>query len=433
MRFQLLFANIAALLLMASTSIAQQTDDTVAPFVNDETLIVTRVDLAHIDPNGVLDWLIEQVKDQGLDQASCDMLRRWWKPSFDKWGGLMTDARAAGATRAYWLLTLQDLLEHHEPRGVFVFPLEGSDGAQKVIDSLRSHRMETQRIGNAVAGSRPGRGVSHVGSAALPPDWAKALAAGQESIRLVFIPTPVLRRSFEQNVPSLPLKNGPVPITTLTRGVEWIGWSAELPPKADLRMVVQAPDARAAQSIAKLVEQALPDVRAEEEQLLPPLRAAAELAAAQAPTTAGDQVRWEPDFQKAVMPVIVREITLAARQQSAANMRQVMVGLTMYANNHNGHTPPDLDALIKDQEMSPQVLIDPLNPKERVGFVYVRPVGDWNKLPPDTAVLYESTPEGHNIGFADAHIEWANTRKEVEDQVKAAEARNRAAAQERAK
>jgi hypothetical protein len=430
MRFQFFLAIVAALLLMANTSIAQQTDNAIAPFVDDQTLVVTRIDLAHVDPNSTLDWLVDRVKEQGLDQASCDMLRRWWKPSFDKWGGLMTDARAAGVKRAYWLMTLQDILDHHEPRGVFIFPLEESDGAQKVIDSLRSRRMEAQQIGNAVVGSRPGRGVSQVASAALPPDWANALSAGHESIRMVFIPTQVLRKAFEQNVPSLPLTKGPVPITTLSRGIEWIGLSSELPPKVESRMVVQAPDASAAQSIAKLVELALPDVRAAQEQLLPPLRTVANLAEAQAPTTAGNQVRWEPDFHKAVMPVIMREITLAARQESAANMKQIMVGLYVYAHDHQGQTPTDLDALVKDMHMPPEVLVDPLNPKERVGFVYMRPVGDLNKLPPETAVLYESTPEGHNIGFADAHIEWWNTRKEVEDQVKAAEARNRAAAGE---
>ncbi|HEY2585530.1 MAG TPA: hypothetical protein VGI81_07195 [Tepidisphaeraceae bacterium] len=427
MRAHCFLAGIAALLFVANTSIAQQTDDAVAPFVDAQTLVVTRVELGRVDPNGALGWLIERVKEQGLDQASCDMLRRWWKPSFDKWGGLMMEARDAGVKRAYWLLTLPDILDRHEPRGVWVFPLEGSRGAQKVIDSLRACRLEAQRVGNAVVGSRPGRGVSQVSSASLPPAWAQALAAGQETIRIVVIPTQVLRKSFEENLPSLPVAKGPVPITTLSRGIEWIGLSAELPPNPNVRMVIQAPDAPAAQAIARLAAQALPDVRAEQEQLLPPLRVAAGLSEAQAPTTAGDQVRWAPDFRKAVMPVIMREIVQVARQQSAANMRQIMQGFIMYANNHNGQIPPDLEVLIKEMDMSPQVLVDPLNPKETVGYIYIRPMGDLQKVPPDVAVLYESTSTGRNVAFADGHVEWMGSRQEVQQLVNAAEARNRAA------
>lgn len=88
--------------------------------------------------------------------------------------------------------------------------------------------------------------------------------------------------------------------------------------------------------------------------------------------------------------------------------------------------PPDLNALFKDQDMSPQVLIDALNPNQKVGFIYVRPAGDWQKHPRDLLVLYESTPNGKNIGYADGHVERWPTHEQILQQVKAAEERNRA-------
>ena len=98
----------------------------------------------------------------------------------------------------------------------------------------------------------------------------------------------------------------------------------------------------------------------------------------------------------------------------------------MYANDHNGQTPPDLTALVKYEDMSPSVLVDPLHPQEKIGFIYVRPAGDWQKHDQDVAVLYEAWPEGHNIGFADGRVEWAGTRQQVEEQIKATKTRNAA-------
>lgn len=424
-----LLAGIAALLFVANSSIAQQTDDAIAPFVDEGTLVVMRAELAPIDPNAVLDWLVASVQEEGLDPARRDMLRRWWKPYFDKWGGLPTGARDGGVKRAYWLLTLQDVIDPNDCGGVWVFPIEGATDAQKVIDHLHARELQARRIGDVIVASKPGRPPQPGRAGALPPAWAQALSAGRDApIQIAIVPTAILRKSFEENVPSLPSAGGSAPITILTRGMQWIGLSVSLPPGARVRMVLQAPDARAAQAIANLVVRALPDVRAHKAKLLPVLPAPADLADVLKPTVAADQVRWEPDFQRLVMPVIAREITQAVRQRSTMNIKYILQGFVMYANNHKGETPPDLNALIKDQDMSPEGLVDPLNPKEKVGYVYIRPLGDWQKSDGDVAVIYESTPEGLNVGYADGHVESWDTRQQVEEQVKAAEARNRTAA-----
>lgn len=431
MRAYCVLAVVAASLFVANSSIAQQADDAIAPFVDSETLVVMRAELGRIDENALADLLIDTVKDPGLDAPQRDMLRRWWRSWAAIGEGPASDFREAGVKRAYWVLTLQDLFDR-KPTGVWVLPIEGGADAQRVIDVARRHKLEARRIGGVVVASRPGRAVSPGNATSLPAAWAHALAAGADApIRIAIVPTEVLRKSFEENLPSLPIPGGPAPITTLTRGIEWIGISVTLAPNPAIRMVAQAPDAAAAQAVTGLVDHMLPAVQAQTPPIPPFLLSPAELARLLKPAVAGDQLRWEPDFQKVIAPIIARDVRQAARQRSAMNMRTIMQGLIMYANNHKGETPADLDALIKDQDMSPQVLIDPLNPSQKVGFVYIRPRGELQKVPPDVAVLYESAPGGLNVAFADGHVEWWPTRRQVEDLVKAAETRNRAAGEKK--
>lgn len=430
MRFGALLLGLAALLIFAhSGGAAQEGDDVIAPFVGPDTLVVVRGELNRINENALIDTLVQTVKEPTLDAPQREMLRQWWKNSFHIGNGPMSDFRDAGVTRAYWVLTLQDFLDPSNPAGMWVFPVEGATNTKRVIDASRAHKLNPQQIGDVVVAWQPGRPVTAGAASPLPAAWAHALAAGGDApARIAIVPTAVLRKSLEENVPSVPTTTGPAPITILTLGIDWISISATLSPAPQVLMVAQAPDASAARAIAGLLERTLPDLRAQNSTIPQMLLDPADLAELLKPTVAGDQVQWKPEFEQVLAPLIARNIRQAVRSHSETNMRQILQGLLMYANNHQGQTPPDLDALIKDNDMVPQVLVDPLNPKEKVGFVYLRPAGDWQTHSDDWAVLYESTPDGHNVGFADGHVGWLATREDVESQVKAAEARNRAAA-----
>ena len=65
------------------------------------------------------------------------------------------------------------------------------------------------------------------------------------------------------------------------------------------------------------------------------------------PTVAGDELRWSPDIVTVVKPMLVRSATQAARRHSAENMKQILLGIIMYANNHKGEFPPDLAITVK--------------------------------------------------------------------------------------
>jgi prepilin-type processing-associated H-X9-DG protein len=89
----------------------------------------------------------------------------------------------------------------------------------------------------------------------------------------------------------------------------------------------------------------------------------------------------------------------------------------MYANNHKGAYPPDLAAMVRDQQLAPDVMIDPVDPQRKLGFVYVPPpqTSRWDqKEAVSLPILHEQIGEGHNVGYADGHVEWFATREEVE-------------------
>jgi prepilin-type processing-associated H-X9-DG protein len=427
-----LLSILALLLIVTSARGESQTDNVIGPFVGPETLVVVRGQIDHIDENALADLLISSVREPQLDVPQRDMLRRWWKSWSNIGQGPLSDFRDAGVRRVYWVLTLQDFVDPQKPTGTWIFPLDDKTDAQKVIDASGRHKLHPQRIGSAIVARQSDQSIDAANVAELPAAWTHALAAGGNApLRIAIVPTEILRKSFEENLPSLPTAAGPAPITTWTRGVEWVAISVTLAPDPKILMVAQTPDDAKARAVADLVGRMLPQVRGQK-QLIPPFfLAPSDLAELLKPTVEGNQVRWEPDFQTVLRPIIARDVRQGIRFHSATNMKQILQGLAIYANNRNGQTPRDLAALIKDQDMSQEVLIDPLNPGEKVGFIYVRPTGDWEKLPADLLVLYESTPNGQNIGYADGHVEWWPTHQQVLEQAKAAEARNRAAGEKK--
>ncbi|MDB5298852.1 MAG: hypothetical protein JWO87_515, partial [Phycisphaerales bacterium] len=425
MRPRIPVAVIALSLLLTPLARAENRNDAaIAPFMNDQTLVVIRVDLPDLDPPATLEWAAGILKQQNVDRATIDLLRKWWKPPMDRSGEFIAQLQKAGAKRVYWMLTLSELSQKQGLHGVFVAPLEpGADG-RTVINLLSTGNPEgggmkvlnARQIGNVVVASAPDHPDIH-GNAQLRADWAEALAAGGAApFHLSIIPTADLRRSFEENMPTLPIGNAPMPITTLTRGMSWVTATIAPPPKPQIAVIAKTPDAASANAIGELTERWIAMLLQEKRRLYPLLPPANELAAFLKPAVASDQVRWSPDPETLIKPAFAREITQAVHARSAGNMRQIILACIMYTNSNN-KIPPDLATIINNEDISPSVTIDPLHPEEKNGYIYIPPTSQKDltangKL----AVLYEAWPEGLNVGFADGHVEWFPTRAAVEEQ-----------------
>src|SRR5262249_29905748 len=104
------------------------------------------------------------------------------------------------------------------------------------------------------AGSKAALARHRSGKSAPRPEVARAFAAaGDTTAQLLLLPSADLRRIVEEIIPPLPKSVAGAPTTVLTRGFQWAAIGADGPPKASLRVVLQAQDAAAAKSLAALL------------------------------------------------------------------------------------------------------------------------------------------------------------------------------------
>jgi prepilin-type processing-associated H-X9-DG protein len=126
-------------------------------------------------------------------------------------------------------------------------------------------------------------------------------------------------------------------------------------------------------------------------------------------------------------------------------MKQIGLAAIMWANDHNGQFPPDLDAILKQQELPPAVFVCPTSPDApATGATMQQTLADFHqpghlsyvyigkdltvKSPTDAVVLYERPAnhgggdmsvtsefkagpksEGMNVLCADGHVKFLDT------------------------
>ncbi|MDH3582915.1 MAG: DUF1559 domain-containing protein [Phycisphaerae bacterium] len=129
-----------------------------------------------------------------------------------------------------------------------------------------------------------------------------------------------------------------------------------------------------------------------------------------------------------VLPAMSNARQVARRTVSMSNLRQMGVGMMIYAADHDGF-PPDLGTLIKNGTISMQVCIDPRTGKKvpvhlrtlKDQAVWINDHADYvyraGKVkpdsPPNTILMYEKlgphNRQSINILFADGHVESVNS------------------------
>jgi hypothetical protein len=429
------FAAIFVALISTSAWSQQTSDSAVAPFIDDQTLVVVRIDTEKVNPAGMIDWVTGKLAQQHVEQPGIDLLRRSWQPRVDRATTLLTGLRNANATRLYWILSVSDFSgarsvsnfwDQSRDKGVWAVPLPAGSDGEAVVRLLAAEKtrngmppFESTNFGDVAVAAARGH-LPHAGVPQLSPGWAQALA-GDAPIQLAVCPGTTLRRASEENIGGIPTANGSVPITTFTRDVQWLALSLAQPPASRLSVVIQATDPAAAGRVNDAMKQVLAALHGQKIEMpfwVPPLENVDTFVSFR---IEGSELKWTPDAG-VIESLVVRKVSESINLLAAGNMKQILLGSIMYANTHR-EFPPDIPTLLKDQDMSPVVTKDPLHPQDAVGYIYVKP-NDWQKDAEKTPVLYEKWEGGKLVAFADGHVETMESRAAVEKLIQERQRKN---------
>jgi Protein of unknown function (DUF1559) len=220
----------------------------VAPFLDDQTILIAHGDLTRLDVEATAAKLAEYAKplEENLAEA---------KKELGDWLGAWTKA---GVREIYVVVSLADV--PGQPP-LLVIPLEGEGDGKAIIEAMsRSKHFEHlkfEKMGSAVVGGGP-KTMARLKNlkADNRPELAKAFAAsGDTAVQVILIPTNENRKVVEEIMPKLPKELGGGPITTVTRGVLWASMGVDLAPKLSLRGTLRSQDAETAKKLRDLIAQ----------------------------------------------------------------------------------------------------------------------------------------------------------------------------------
>lgn len=314
--------------LIQCTANAQQAGSTaqiakaIAPFVEDDTALVARLDLAALDAAKLYSLAESFASPEHPLLQTQTAVNRW-----------LEEFRQAGGREVYVVVTLADLPE--EPPFMIV-PL-GKQTDEKALRKLTGGSHVVERIGDTLfVGSTHSRERLANSIPAQRPELARAFAAiGDRQVQIAFIPSAASRRVVEELMPNLPVELGGGPVTTLSRGVLWAAIGGDLSPKPTLRLVVQSQTAEAARALRDYLTRLLRDRSPQLEKLLATLLPAAH----DDRLTLSLDDRQIVSVAEALKPAINRLLASQRRRETTTNLMQIGLAMHNYSDR-NKHFPP---------------------------------------------------------------------------------------------
>ena len=378
----------------------------VAPFLDEQTVAIVRVDLSRIDVEGVWAKMVELGKADPQELAGPEEAMLQW----------VADFAVAGGTDLYLVVTLAD----GPVTPVFaVVPLgEGAD-ADQLAGLLCDPPMPFgfhARLHGALVCAAP-EAIERLRTAGPHPEpgLTKAFsAAGDGAAQLVIIPSSDMRRVVEEMMPTLPEEIGGGPSTALTRGVVWAAVGVNVFPRMSVRGVAQSEDEPAARALRGVIVHSLEALAAEADVRLRP--ALVSVVPSLTPGVRGNRLvlsldeKELTDILETLFAPLLREVReSASRVACVQNVQAITMALHWHCQAHEGEWPEELEGLV-----DAGLLQNPRRPGSQVGYVYVKPPAPANKLERTNrvVVIYEAHDEwpegGIVVGFADSHVEIVN-------------------------
>lgn len=425
--------------------------DVLAPFLDEQVVAVVRVDASRVDLKALETWLVKHLRAGQPDgnaahaEAMKEIAGELQKIREPMEQGL-AQFLAAGGREAYVILSPTELAANTGPAAII--PLGKGADPDKLMALIgaapgAAPPEMAERAGDVILFGTPAvraklRGATREQKAnKTSPANAELIAAlaGAEpdvAVQVAIAPSADARRAFAQLAPTLPPQLGGGPTEDLARGLRWAAVGIKLAPTPSVHAVVQAEDAKAAESIEGVLRKAMtaaveslnamaaqPQNKGE----APMFTSLARLLTALAPAREGDRLVLAVDDRGLAEVARVSGAGLAQARRSAqqvqsmTNIRQLLLASHMWAADHKGDWPDDLPAAMKAAKLPAQLAVNPRAPK--TGYTYVKPSKE-TKDPSTRIAIYEETPDvdGRAVGYMDGHAEWVK-EEEFQRQLKA--------------
>jgi hypothetical protein len=397
---------VLSLLVVAASGRAQTPEArpvaAIAPFVDDQAMLVARVDLDRIAPEEITNWLISlgfPAKETPSETAMA------LQP--------LNALKGAGARELYAIFSPAYL---PQTPVVIVVPLTAQADAAAIAAALKGMPggAAEQVRGAVCAGAKISlerlRAMTPVRQPLLEQAFERA---GDGALQVAISLTADQRRAIEETLPELPAEIGGGPSKVLTRGMFWVAVSADLPPHPAVRAVAQCQDQQAAEKVRALIRGTLENMGQSEyvrqavpnyNQLIPTLT----------PRVVGDTLTLS--LQAGDIDAYVKELVAGGLKaadeatqgrQSQKNLHMIFLACAMYTKDHNDEWPDELKQL-PDRGYLPSAaeLQNPMRPGLEIGYVYRKPA---KNAPAGTVVLYDQHDGwpalGVAVGFCDGAVE----------------------------
>jgi prepilin-type processing-associated H-X9-DG protein len=395
---------------------------TIEPYLDDATLFVVHVDMTRADPAPLAARIKAMFQAAGFPQVGNDELARF-DQEVDGARNWVADFTRAGGRDYFVVVSMSGFPEF--PIYVVV-PLKPGADSQAIIKLMAVKGPQEFGVAGEVHGDVIlwGRKATRESLKMLKAQPRASLvkafeAAGDSAAQALFVPSEQTRKVLVEMFPNPsagPLQGATDPIS---KGIMWAAFGADIAPEPKLNIVIQSPDASSATALAETLNKLIAlgkQMLAQEIRNVPQSQKLIgdvdALAEGFTPAVEGDRLTFHLDTDQSLklagleLPAFAQARGRASQAVAASNMKQILLGCVMYAEDHKGAFPADFQALMKTQPaMMPQLFKHPMMPEKEIGYVYVRPT---KAAPAQQVVVYEAwdvPPARLMVGFADGHVE----------------------------
>ncbi|HEY1380964.1 MAG TPA: DUF1559 domain-containing protein [Gemmataceae bacterium] len=307
----------------------------VAPYLDDQTAAVARLDVAHLDVDAAAERFAAAA---GVNVRQIADARRAVREA-------LAAFRKAGASELYAVVSLADL---PSPGPFVLAPRAGAndDDLKRALAVLGAQVVEPLD-GFMFAGGKTTRDRLRNLTPVARPDLGPALAAvAGAQLQVALVPSADQRRVVAENL-QLPPQMGSGPGTILTKGVRWAALGVETKPKLAVKLVAQSDDPAAAAALANAVNKGL-DWAAQQNEAKRLLPKIGEMIPALRPKAADSRLtvavdESSPGVAAAFASLTARARSAAGRQQSMNNLKQLALAWHNYHEVHKAFPPAAID------------------------------------------------------------------------------------------